>query len=187
MPNCDFLELKNHICVLPLPTIEYMFSEIRSCDGLAQGAWLWLFLEHTCFSGKICPTLWHLQWIYCIRITVSQHSSSRAAVRPPRPPAGSAAVPLRVTDPPGLRLAARVTLGLVAGQPVGSLPCKSMSFTWTHISIALFQSTAQSRFIRLVIFACLHTVGRCCHARCQLLIRSNLGFSISLKDTSTCS
>ena len=29
--------------------------------------------------------------------------------------------------------------------------------------------------------------GRGCHARCQLFIRSNLGFSILLKDTMTCS
>ena len=32
-----------------------------------------------------------------------------------------------------------------------------------------------------------YTDDGCCHARRQLLIRSNLGFSILLKDTSTCS
>ena len=63
---------------------------------------------------------------------------------------------------------------------------------WTCIYIALFQCTDHSKcFTVLATFSHSHTYsytnGRGCHARCQLHIRSNLGFSILLKDTSTCS
>ena len=55
-----------------------------------------------------------------------------------------------------------------------------------------FQSTDRSKcFSILVTFIHLHTHsdtdGGGQHARCQLLIRSNAGFSILLKDTSACS
>ena len=59
---------------------------------------------------------------------------------------------------------------------------------WSCIFIALFQSTDHSK--RLTIHATFthsYTDGGNCHARRQLLIRSNLGFGILLKDTSTCS
>ena len=61
---------------------------------------------------------------------------------------------------------------------------------WSHIYIALFQSTDHSRrFTACVTFTHSHTHshtdGWGCHARCHKLIRSNLGFSILPKDTST--
>ena len=47
-----------------------------------------------------------------------------------------------------------------------------------------------SKSFTLVKFTHSHTLsysdGRGCHSRCQLLIMSNLGFSILLKDTSRC-
>ena len=41
-------------------------------------------------------------------------------------------------------------------------------------------------FTTLVRFTHSCTDGGGCHARCQLLIRTNLGFSVLLKDTLTC-
>ena len=58
---------------------------------------------------------------------------------------------------------------------------------WSCISIALFPFTAHSKgFTTPATFTHSYTDGGCCHARRQLLIRSNLGFSILLKDTSAC-
>ena len=63
---------------------------------------------------------------------------------------------------------------------------------WTCIYVALFQCTDHSkRFTTLATFTHSYphsyTDGGGCHASCQLHIRSNLGFSILLKDTLTCS
>ena len=63
---------------------------------------------------------------------------------------------------------------------------------WTCISTALFQSTAHSKhFTTPVTSAHPHTYSNTdssgCHASCQLLVRSNLGFSILHRDASTCS
>ena len=71
------------------------------------------------------------------------------------------------------------------------------------VSLCVFVSSFESVFERtcitdqsscfttLVRFSHVHTHsytnGRGCHASCQLLIRSNLGFSIRLKDSSACS
>ena len=59
----------------------------------------------------------------------------------------------------------------------------SLNGKWTCIHIALFQATDHSkRFTTLAAFTHSHTHlytdGRGCYARCQLHIRSNLGFSI---------
>ena len=53
--------------------------------------------------------------------------------------------------------------------------------TWTCMSIVLFQCS--KHFSHSPIHS--YTDGRGCHARCQLLFRSKLVFSILLKDTST--
>ena len=59
---------------------------------------------------------------------------------------------------------------------------------WSCIFIALFQSTDRSKHFTIhATFTYSHTHsytdGGGCHARCQLHIRSNLGFSILLKDS----
>ena len=87
------------------------------------------------------------------------------------------------------------TIGSDSPEPSpGGLWCTKLEkhIKWTCIYTALFQSINHSkRFTILATFTHLHTHsytdGRNCHARCQLHFRSNLGFSILLKDTSTCS
>ena len=87
------------------------------------------------------------------------------------------------------------TIGSDSPEPSpGGLWCTKLEkhIKWTCIYTALFQSINHSkRFTILATFTHLHTHsytdGRYRHARCQLHIRSNLGFSILLKDTSTCS
>ena len=70
----------------------------------------------------------------------------------------------------------------------GTSTLKKITYKWSCIFIALFQSADRSK--RFTIHATFthsqthsYTDDRGCHARCQLLIRSNLGFSILLKDT----
>ena len=62
----------------------------------------------------------------------------------------------------------------------------SIFFFFLHV--LLFRSTDRSKhFTILATFTHSYADGRGCHARRRLLIRSSLGFSILLQDTSTCS
>ena len=62
--------------------------------------------------------------------------------------------------------------------------CRNCKWTCACL-IALFDHL--KHFTTLVAFISSHTEVRGCHVRCQLHIRSNLGFSILLRDSSTCS